>query len=70
VRIAGFAVAEANRLFGVPRLAGVTEMPLPLRPPMAVKADFLARHEGLMAACDGSGARGRDAGPERRARGR
>jgi uncharacterized protein len=51
VRIAGFAVAEANRLFGVPRLAGVTEMALPLRPPAAVKRDFLARHAALLAAC-------------------
>jgi uncharacterized protein len=51
VRIAGFAVAEANRLFGVPRLAGVTGMALPLRPPAEVKRDFLARHAALLAAC-------------------
>ena len=51
VRIAGFAEDEANRLFGRPRLKGVAEADLPLRPPMAVKADFLARHAALMAAC-------------------
>lgn len=51
VRIAGFAEAEADRLFGAPRLVGVREMALPLRPPMAVKADFLARHDALLAAC-------------------
>lgn len=51
VRIAGFAEAEADRLFGAPRLGGVREMSLPLRPPTAVKADFLARHAALLAAC-------------------
>jgi len=51
VRIAGFAEAEANRLFGAPRLAGVAEMTLPLRPPPEVKAAFLARHAELLAAC-------------------
>jgi hypothetical protein len=51
VRIAGFAEAEANRLFGVPRLAGVAELALPLRPPAEVKAAFLARHAALLGAC-------------------
>jgi uncharacterized protein len=51
VRIAGFEVPEANRLFGPPKLAGVVDRALPLRPPMEVKRDFLARHAGLMAAC-------------------
>jgi 5'-deoxynucleotidase YfbR-like HD superfamily hydrolase len=51
VRIAGFTVAEANRLFGVPRLAGVVETDLPLRPPVEVKAAFLARHAALISAC-------------------
>jgi hypothetical protein len=51
VRIAGFAEAEADRLFGAPKLAGVAAMPLPLRPPMAVKAAFLARHAALLGAC-------------------
>lgn len=51
VRIAGFAEAEANRLFGAPRLAGVAGMALPLRPPAEVKRAFLARHAALLAAC-------------------
>ncbi len=51
VRIAGFAEAEANRLFGVPRLAGIAQMALPLRPPTAVKVDFLTRHAALLSAC-------------------
>jgi uncharacterized protein len=50
VRIAGFGVAEANRLFGAPKLAGVVDRALPLRPPMEVKRDFLARHRALEAA--------------------
>jgi len=43
-RIAGFAEAEANRLFGAPRLAGVSEMALPLRPPGGIRpadADYV-----------------------------
>jgi len=51
VRIAGFETAEANRLFGAPRLPEVADRTLPLRPPMEVKADFLARHAALLAAC-------------------
>ena len=43
--------AEANRLFGAPKLAGVAAMALPLRPPGEVKRDFLARHAALLAAC-------------------
>ncbi len=49
VRIAGFAEAEANRLFGTPRLDGLASMPLPLRPPAEVKAAFLGRHADLIA---------------------
>ena len=50
-RIAGFAVAEANRFFGAPRLDGLGALALHLRPPMAVKAAFLARHAALLALC-------------------
>ena len=50
VRIAGFGEAEANRLFGTPHLPGLAEAELPLRPPLEVKAAFLARHAALMAA--------------------
>ncbi len=49
VRIAGFAEAEANRLFGAPKLAGVAGTPLPLRPAGEVKRAFLARHAALLA---------------------
>jgi uncharacterized protein len=52
VRIAGFEVTEANRLFGAPKLAGVADMSLCLRPPREVKAAFLARHAELMDACE------------------
>jgi 5'-nucleotidase len=51
VRIAGFAVPEANRLFGVPRLGSIDDLSLRLRPPMETKTAFLARHAGLLAAC-------------------
>lgn len=51
VRIAGFGEGEANRLFGAPRLEGLAETALPLRPPLEVKAAFLARHAALTAAC-------------------
>ena len=51
VRIAGFAAAEANRLFGAPRLAGVGSLALRLRPPAEVQAAFLARHAVLQAMC-------------------
>jgi 5'-deoxynucleotidase YfbR-like HD superfamily hydrolase len=51
VQIAGFAPAEANRFFGVPRVEGLGGLALRLRPPVEVKADFLARHAALLAAC-------------------
>jgi 5'-deoxynucleotidase YfbR-like HD superfamily hydrolase len=51
VRIAGFGEAEANRLFGKPRLEGVGALHLHLRPPQEVKRAFLARHAQLLAAC-------------------
>jgi hypothetical protein len=57
VRIAGFGEAEANRLFGTPGLAGLAEMPLPLRPASLVRRDFIARHASLMAACETAPAR-------------
>lgn len=52
VQIAGFTIAEANRLFGKPQdtlLAGLT---LHLRPPVEVRADFTARHMALLAEMD------------------
>ncbi|MFT3974015.1 MAG: HD family hydrolase [Amaricoccus sp.] len=50
-QIAGFSAPEANRFFGTPRLDEVGSLRLAPRPPMAVKAAFLARHAELMAAC-------------------
>ena len=49
--LAGFARPEADRLFGAPKPAELAAVALPLRPPMAVKADFLARHAALLAEC-------------------
>jgi uncharacterized protein len=46
-RIAGFAEAEADRLFGRPKLADAADALLPLRPPSVVKRDFLARYAAL-----------------------
>jgi 5'-deoxynucleotidase YfbR-like HD superfamily hydrolase len=51
VQIAGFAAAEANRFFGVPRFDRLGAVTLALRPPAEVKRDLLARHAALMAAC-------------------
>ncbi len=47
VQIAGFAAAEANRFFGVPKVEGLGGISIRLRAPAAVKADFLARHAEL-----------------------
>jgi hypothetical protein len=49
VRIAGFGEAEANRLFGVPRLAGIGSLDLRLRPPFETRRAFLERHAALEA---------------------
>ena len=47
VRLAGFAAAEANRFFGAPRVEGIGEMRLRLRPPAEVRRAFVARHRDL-----------------------
>lgn len=47
VQIAGFAEAEANKLFGAPRFPEIRGMELNPRPPMDVKRDFLARFAEL-----------------------
>jgi len=49
VRIAGFGEAEANRLFGVPKLDGVGSLALRLRPPFETRQAFLERHAALAA---------------------
>ncbi len=51
VHLAGFAAAEATRFFGTPKVAGLGEIALQLRPPAEVKAAFLERHARLLAAC-------------------
>ena len=51
VQLAGFSVAEANRFFGEPKVEGLGGMALRLRPPVEVKAAYLARHAALLAGC-------------------
>jgi 5'-deoxynucleotidase YfbR-like HD superfamily hydrolase len=48
-QIAGFSVAESNRFFGKPDPAVIESMELRLRPPVEVRAAFVARHEALLA---------------------
>ena len=52
VHIAGFAAAEANRFFGLPRVEGLSEVALKLRSPAETKLAFLARHAALLGACE------------------
>jgi 5'-deoxynucleotidase YfbR-like HD superfamily hydrolase len=49
--IAGFSEAEADRLFGRPTPALRAGLAIRLRPPAEVRADFVARHEALLAEC-------------------
>lgn len=49
VRIAGFGEAEADRLFGAPRLAGAGALELRLRAPFETRRAFLDRHAALEA---------------------
>lgn len=49
VEIAGFARAEADKLFGAPDPAVLQGLSIRLRPPMQVRADFLARFGQLFA---------------------
>ena len=51
VQIAGFSEAEADRLFGRPESALLRGLEIRLRPPAAVRADFVSRHRDLLAAC-------------------
>jgi 5'-deoxynucleotidase YfbR-like HD superfamily hydrolase len=52
-RIAGFAPAEADRVFGRPDPGLLAGLELALRPPAEARAAFLARHAALMAAQGG-----------------
>ena len=49
VEIAGFDPAEADRLFGKPEPELLRGLRIRLRPPVAVRADFIARHNILLA---------------------
>jgi hypothetical protein len=51
VQIAGFSEGEADRFFGRPAAALVEGMAIRLRPPAEVRADYVARHAALLAAC-------------------
>mgnify|MGYP001066636266 CR=1 FL=1 len=50
VQIAGFSRAEADRFFGAPQEAMVRGLAIRLRAPVDVRADFVSRHCGLLAA--------------------
>jgi uncharacterized protein len=50
VQIAGFSQTEADRLFGKPPAAVLKGLSIDLRPPVAVRADFIARHNALLKA--------------------
>jgi uncharacterized protein len=50
-QIAGFSRSEADRFFGAPDFALVRGLGIRLRPPVEVRADYLARHAALLAAC-------------------
>lgn len=47
-QIAGFTRTEADRFFGAPDLDMIADLPIHLRPPVKVRADFTARHARLM----------------------
>ena len=51
VQIAGFTETEADRLFGRPETAVLRGLEIKLRPPAVVRADYVARHSALLAAC-------------------
>jgi 5'-deoxynucleotidase YfbR-like HD superfamily hydrolase len=51
VQIAGFSEMEANRFFGRPDDAVLRGLEIRLRPPAVVRADYVARHGALLAAC-------------------
>ena len=51
VQIAGFSGEEADRFFGKPDALILRGLEIRLRPPAVVRADYVARHEQLLAAC-------------------
>jgi 5'-deoxynucleotidase YfbR-like HD superfamily hydrolase len=50
-QIAGFSREEADRFFGAPDFEVIRGLQIRLRPPVEVRADYLARHAALLAAC-------------------
>ena len=50
-QIAGFSRDEADRFFGAPDFGVIRGLEIRLRPPVEVRADYLARHAALLAAC-------------------
>lgn len=49
-QIAGFTIAEADRLFGAPDPKLIENLTIVLRPPVEIRADFTARHAALLEA--------------------
>jgi len=49
-QIAGFDVGESDKFFGKPDPKVIDGLQIDLRPPVEVRASFLARHETLLAA--------------------
>lgn len=50
LQIAGFSEPEADKLFGRPESALLRGLEIRLRPPAAVRAEFVARHQALLGA--------------------
>lgn len=50
VQIAGFKEDEANRLFGKPEPEVIYGLEIRLRPPVAVRAEYISRHNELLMA--------------------
>lgn len=48
VHIAGFSTREADKFFGKPDTRIVQALEIRLRPPVAVRADFIRRHQALL----------------------
>ena len=48
-QIAGFAKAESDKFFGKPDPETIRGLEIHLRPPRAVREDFVARHQALLA---------------------
>lgn len=50
IQLAGFTLEEANKFFGTPRDDVIHGLALRLRPPVEVRAAYVAKHEELIAA--------------------